>query len=128
MLKAAFKGPVKLVVDSVGGKGDKGDFVLIDTVKEGDKPARTRKWIMRTTGPGRFTGTLSDATGPVEVAVSGDQATIRYTMKGGLNVQQQNPMKVYDELVVPQNCKDFLFLFDRIDGFLPARGAKLEDS
>jgi hypothetical protein len=89
VMKIALKKPSKLIVDSVGGKGDKGDFVLIDTVREEGKPVRTRKWVMRPAGPNRFTGALSDAVGPVDVTVSGDSAVIRYTMKGGLKVEQQ---------------------------------------
>ncbi len=89
VLKIVFKQPGRLIVDSIGGKGDRGDFVLIDTVREEGKPVRTRKWVMRPAGPNRFTGSLSDATGPVEVVVNGNQATIRYTMKGGLRVVQQ---------------------------------------
>ena len=89
VLKIVFQSPTKLIVDSVGGKGDRGDFVLIDTVHEGDKPVRTRKWVMQPAGPNHFTGSLSDAVGPVDIVVSGDDATIRYTMKGGLNVVQR---------------------------------------
>lgn len=89
VMKIVFKRPSRLVVDSIGGKGDRGDFVLIDTVHEEGKPVRTRKWIMRSAGINRFTGTLSDATGPVDVAVSGRHAVIRYTMKGGLKVIQR---------------------------------------
>ena len=89
VLKAAFNRPARLIVDSVGGRGDRGDFVLIDTVQEEGKPARTRKWIMRPAGPNRYTGTLSDAVGPVDIIVAGREATIRYTMKGGLKVVQQ---------------------------------------
>jgi len=89
VLKIVFKRPARLVVDSVGGRGDRGDFVLLDTVREEGKPVRTRKWIMRPAGSNRFTGSLTDATGPVDVTVNGRQATIRYTMKGGLNVIQQ---------------------------------------
>ena len=89
VLKIVFKRPARLVVDSVGGRGDRGDFVLLDTVREEGKPVRTRKWIMRPNGPNRFTGSLTDATGPVDVTVSGRQAVIRYTMKGGLKVVQQ---------------------------------------
>ncbi len=89
ILKVVLKRPVKLIVDSVGGRGDRGDFVLIDTVHEGDKPVRQRKWIMRQSGPNHFTGSLTDATGPVDIAVSRDTATINYMMKGGLKVEQE---------------------------------------
>jgi hypothetical protein len=89
VMKIALKGPASLIVDSVGGKGDRGDFVLIDTVREEGKPVRTRKWVMRAAGPDRYTGVLSDAVGPVDVTSSGDTAVIRYTMKGGLKVEQR---------------------------------------
>jgi hypothetical protein len=82
-----FVGPTPLIVDSVGRK-DGNEFVLIDTVREGKKPVRTRKWIMRESGPSHFKGTLTDATGPVDIAVSGNGAVIRYTMKGGLKIEQ----------------------------------------
>jgi hypothetical protein len=82
-----FVGPTPLIVDSVGRK-DGNEFVMIDTVREGKKPARTRKWIMRESGPNHFKGTLTDATGPVDIAVSGNGAVIRYTMKGGLKIEQ----------------------------------------
>jgi len=88
VLKIAFKGPASLIVDSVGGKGDRGDFVLIDTIHEGDKPVRTRKWIMKAAGTGHYTGSLSDAVGPVDVALNARTATITYTMKGGMKVVQ----------------------------------------
>jgi hypothetical protein len=88
-LKVVLKKPVPLIVDSVGGKGDRGDFVMIDTVHEGDKPVRQRKWIMRQTGPNRFGGTLTDAVGPVDVQIAGDTAMIRYVMKGGLKIEQE---------------------------------------
>jgi hypothetical protein len=44
---------------------------------------------MRQIGPGRFTGTLTDAVGPASIEVAGARATIRYRMKGGLDVSQQ---------------------------------------
>jgi hypothetical protein len=89
VMKIVLKKPVPLIVDSIGGKGDRGDFVLIDTVREGDKPVRQRKWIMRQTGPGRYAGTLTDAVGPVDVQIAGDTANIRYVMKGGLRIEQE---------------------------------------
>ena len=43
---------------------------------------------MRESGPNHFNGSLTDATGPVDIAVSGNGAVIRYTMKGGLKIEQ----------------------------------------
>jgi hypothetical protein len=117
VLKIAFHQPVKLIVDSVGGKGDRGDFVLIDTVHEGDKPVRTRKWVMRPAGPNHFTGTLTDATGPVDIVVSGETATVRYTMTGGLKVVQE--MKLQGDGRTLSNHVDarkFGLKFARVDG------------
>jgi hypothetical protein len=88
-IKIVFHSNHKLIVDSVGHAEGK-DFVLVDTVREEGKPVRTRVWRTHPIGPGHFTGTLSDATGPVDIAVSGDTATIRYTMRdGGLKIMQQ---------------------------------------
>jgi hypothetical protein len=86
-LKIVFSSPVPLIVDSVGRIEGK-EFVLIDTVHEGDKPVRTRKWVTHEVAPGHFAGTLSDATGPVDILVRGNTATIRYTMNGGLRIEQ----------------------------------------
>jgi Protein of unknown function (DUF3833) len=87
-LKIVFQAPHKLIVDSVGHR-EGNQFVQIDTVREEGKPVRTRKWVTHQLAPGHFTGTLSDATGPVDITVSGDTATIRYTMTGGLSILQQ---------------------------------------
>lgn len=117
VIKVAFKKPVPLIVDSIGGKGDRGDFVIIDTVHEGDKPVRQRKWIIHPTGPNRFGGSLSDATGPVDVAIEGEGATIRYTMKGGLKIEQvislQDGGRTASNRVV---AKKFGLTFAHVDG------------
>jgi hypothetical protein len=116
-LKVAFKGTTPLIVDSVGGTGDKGDFVLIDTVHEGTKPVRQRKWVMRQIAPGHFTGSLSDATGPVDIVVSGNTATVRYTMKGGINIVQT--MKLQPDGRTLSNhveATKFGLHFGRVDG------------
>ena len=38
--------------------------------------------------PGKFSGTLNEAKGPVEVAVAGQSVRIRYSMKNGIKVEQ----------------------------------------
>jgi hypothetical protein len=79
--------PVTLLVTSVGEK--QGDTLILDqTIREGAKPPRVRRWIMRPVAPGRYTGTLTDAEGPVNVTVAGPRAAIRYRMRGGLDVDQ----------------------------------------
>jgi hypothetical protein len=117
VLKIVFHGPTKLIVDSIGGKGDRGDFVLVDTVHEGDKPVRTRKWVMQPAGPNHFSGSLSDAVGPVDIVVSGDSATIRYTMKGGLNVVQQMQLQADGRTLSNHvDARKFGLKFARVDG------------
>jgi hypothetical protein len=117
LMKIVLKRPAKLVVDSVGGKGDRGDFVLIDTVKEEGRPERTRKWVMKQVAPNRFTGSLSDAVGPVDVTINGDSALILYTMKGGLKVRQE--MKLLADGKTLSNhvvVKKFGLKFATVDG------------
>ena len=90
VIKIALHGPHKLTVDSVGGRNKEGEFILIDIVQEEGKPTRKRTWAMRPVGANRFTGSLSDAAGPVDVVVSGNSATIRYTMReGNMKIEQR---------------------------------------
>lgn len=90
VIKIALHGPHKLIVDSVGGRNKEGEFILIDNVQEEGKPARKRTWAMRPVGANHFTGTLSDAVGPVDVVVAGNSATIRYIMRdGSMKIEQR---------------------------------------
>ena len=90
VIKIALHSPHKLIVDSIGGRNKEGEFILIDNVQEEGKPARKRTWAMHPVGPDRFTGSLSDAIGPVDVVVSGTTATIRYTMRdGNMKIEQR---------------------------------------
>ena len=86
-LREAFKRERRLSVDSVG-RADKDGLLILDQklAIEGD-PLRIRRWRLRQVGPNRYTGTLTDATGPVEAQVIGRAIRIRYPMKGGLKVE-----------------------------------------
>jgi hypothetical protein len=105
-----------LIVDSVGHPEGK-EFVLVDTVREEGKPVRTRVWRMHPVGPGHFGGTLSDAAGPVDIAVRGDTATIRYEMKGGLDIletmQLRGDGRTLSNHVI---AKKFGLTFAHVDG------------
>jgi hypothetical protein len=66
-----------------------GDTLVLDQdVVEGNKPSRHRQWRIRQDAPGHFTGTLTDASGPVTATVEGNRLHIAFTMKGGFPTQQ----------------------------------------
>ena len=88
MLDTITGSPVPVRVDSIG-RTQGNALVLDQTIRQGDKPARVRRWTMRPVAPNYYSGTLTDAVGPVQVTTSGPRAYIRYAMEGGLQVEQQ---------------------------------------
>jgi hypothetical protein len=87
-LKELMKGERRVVVDSIGHADKDGSLILEQKVAVAGDPVRHRRWRLRQTGPGRFSGTLNDATGPVEAVVDGSMVRIHYSMKGGIRVSQ----------------------------------------
>jgi hypothetical protein len=65
-----------------------GVLVLNQTVDIEGEPTTRRRWMLRQVTPGRFRGSLTDATGPVSAEVAGMVMKVRYTMKGGMGVDQ----------------------------------------
>jgi hypothetical protein len=117
IIKIAFHSPHKLIVDSIGGRDKQGEFVLVDNVQEQGKPDRKRTWIMHPAGPNHFTGTLSDADGPVDVVVSGNSARIRYLMKDGrLNIDQQLTLEPTGMALNHVIARKFGIKFATVDG------------
>ena len=117
VIKIALHGQHKLIVDSIGGRNKEGQFVLIDNVQEEGKPARKRTWVMHPDGPNHFTGSLSDASGPVDVTVNGNSATIRYVMKdGGLKIEQDLQLRPDGTLSNHVIAKKFGLKFAQADG------------
>ena len=117
VMRVALKRPSRLIVDSIGSRNKSGDFVLVDTVREEGKPVRERRWVMRQAGPNRYTGTLSDAVGPVDVVQDGAGARIRYTMKGGLKVDQRIQLSPDGKTLSSQvTVKKFGMKFASVEG------------
>jgi hypothetical protein len=87
-LKVIFQSSKRISVDSVGRTEKDGSLLLEQVVHEPGKPARSRYWRLRQTGPGRYEGTLTDAAGPVRVDVEGDRIRIRYKGKDHLDFDQ----------------------------------------
>ncbi|HYW16346.1 MAG TPA: DUF3833 domain-containing protein [Allosphingosinicella sp.] len=80
--------PVPVTVSSLGLR-EHGGLKLIQRITEGDKPLRVRTWTMKPVGRGRYTGTLTDAEGPVSILVDGPRADIAYVTPSGLRIRQQ---------------------------------------
>ncbi len=87
-LKIMLKSAQLLRVQGQGRLEADGVLVLDQQVRRGDRAVERRQWRMRQMAPNRYRGTLTDATGPVELETRGNLLTIRYPLKGGLAVHQ----------------------------------------
>ena len=87
-IKIMFKGTQPLRVTSHGRPDGKGGIILDQTVHQGSDAPKVRSWNLRPTSATTITGSLTDASGPVVGALSGDAMTLAYPMKGGLNATQ----------------------------------------
>ena len=87
-LKVMAKPSVTIRVESQGRPDGKGGIILDQTIREGSKPARQRRWVLRPTSPTTLTGTITDNPGPVSGRLDGNRLVLSYTMKGGLRAEQ----------------------------------------
>jgi hypothetical protein len=81
--------PKRTSTQSVGRVDKDGSLVLDQKVAVEGDPVRQRRWRLKQVAPGKFSGTLSDAKGPVEAEVRGQTVRIRYVMKGNIKVEQE---------------------------------------
>jgi len=79
--------PVVVRVESVGTRTADG-LRLQQTVTRGDDEPSERTWELRQSGPATYAGTLTDASGPVEATVEGNELTIRYKTGSVTSVTQ----------------------------------------
>ena len=87
-LRKIFSSPVPVIVQSLGIADEDGELVLNQEVREGEKPIRKRSWRIHHIGEDQYGGSLSDASGPVEISVTGNRIHISFTMDGGFPVDQ----------------------------------------
>ena len=87
-LDQIMKGVRTVTVASVGKPEADGTLTLTQRIAMQGDPPRTRVWKLRQVAPGRYVGSLTDASGPVETVAVGRAIRIRYPMKGGLKVEQ----------------------------------------
>ena len=77
-----------VAVDGMGTTDGHGSLILDQAIREQGKPSRTRRWVLHPAGDNHWSGTLTDAKGPVDVERTPLDATIRYRMESGAEVEQ----------------------------------------
>jgi len=70
------------------GRVEGGVLVLDQSVTIAGEPRRERQWRLRADAPGRWSGSLSDAKGPVLASAAGAVLTIAYTSNDGMGITQ----------------------------------------
>ncbi len=88
-LRVMFRSPRIVRVESEGVVGADGGLTLTQRIDEQHRPPRTRTFRLRQVSPGRYAGSLSDASGPVTGEMHGNRLRLDYRMAGGLRVEQR---------------------------------------
>lgn len=73
------------------GKGEilpDGTLILVQRVEDQGQLAKERRWKMRKVAPGRYTGTMSEARGPVSVEEVDGRYRFRFRMDGNVAIEQ----------------------------------------
>jgi hypothetical protein len=114
VLKVIFEPAKPVRVESVGTAEPDGTLVLVQRVDDHNGPPRTRIWRMRRLAPGRFTGTMDDAVGPVTIALVGDSARLTYVDHEGNHFDQLLTPKGPGEAIDEMKVRRFGFVVARL--------------
>ena len=87
-MKVIFSSGRTVRVRSHGVVQPDGAIVVDQIIEEEGKTPRSRQWRLRREGAGRYSGTLSDAQGPVAGRVQGNALQLRFRAYG-LAVEQR---------------------------------------
>ena len=88
VVRVAMRKPYHSRTVSHGTVSGDGSLTLVQQVYEEGKPPRLRRWAIRQVAPGRFTGSMSEAVGPVDIDQVDGKYRFRFRMKGSLAVEQ----------------------------------------
>ena len=88
LVKIVMKKPYRSRTFGEGSIAPDGTLSLVQHVKEDGKPQRARQWRIRQVGPRTFSGTMSEAVGPVQVQERDGKFHFKFRMKGNLAVEQ----------------------------------------
>ena len=87
-LKIVFQSRVPVRIESFGKPDGRGGMTLDQTIREGAKPPRDRRWVLRPTSPTTMVGTITDTPGLVHGRLDGNKLYLNYAMKGGMKASQ----------------------------------------
>jgi len=87
-IKIMLSKPSRSRTHGVGTVRPDGTLALVQKVEDQGKPPRERRWLIRQVAPGRFTGTMSEASGPVTIEQVSGRYRLRLKVAGGYNVEQ----------------------------------------
>jgi hypothetical protein len=87
-LKVVMRKPQRTRAVGRGEVQRDGSLSLVQRVEDEGRAPYIRRWVIRQVAPGRFVGTMSQATGPVTIDEIGDRFRFRMQMPGGLSVEQ----------------------------------------
>jgi hypothetical protein len=65
-----------------------GSLVLVQRVQDAGQAPYIRKWQIRRIAPGRYSGTMSQANGPVTIEQVGNRYRFTFKMSGNMSVEQ----------------------------------------
>ena len=87
-LRIIFTAPGRVVVHGDGRIAPDGALILDQTIDQPGKARRRREWRIRATAPGRYGGTLTDASGPVTGETTGNALHLRFLAPGNEDYEQ----------------------------------------
>ena len=88
IMKMIMKKPFRVRSIGLGKIAADGTLHLVQQVRDDGEPPKERVWKIRQVAPGKFTGTMSEAKGPVVIEQVGDRYRFRFKVKGNLSVEQ----------------------------------------
>jgi hypothetical protein len=65
-----------------------GSLYLVQRVEDDGRPPHERRWNIRQVAPGRYAGSMSEASGPVKIEEVGGRFRFQFKMKGGLSAEE----------------------------------------
>ena len=87
-VKIMLKKPYRTHSIGHGRIASDGSLSLVQRIDDEGKPPHERRWHIRKVGAKRYSGTMSEASGPITIDEIGGRFRFRFRMKGNLSVEQ----------------------------------------